>query len=375
MNITFSPLAESHFPLLLKWLETPHVKAWWSVDQNSQRVGEVKQKEEEAKWTSSLIQEKYINYVKGFKLENGVNKPIQAYIIFVDTIPIGYIQIYNAYAFPRSKPLIGLPLDLAAFDVLIGEEGYLKRGIGSMAIMQFLKEYGGKYTHIFVDPETTNLAAIHAYEKAGFKKINQQPESDEVWMLRENCTKIIYLIGKPGTGKYTIAKELAKFGHIVCDNQLINNPIFSLLNYNGYQNTPIPLFGWNAIAKIRKAVFDFISMERYQDYVLTNCLYEEEGDRECYAQVEAMALKRGSLFVPVKLLISKEENIRRITQPSRRERWKSIDPQDADKEPLISIKHPNILELDVSNLSAIQSADRILEHVHHLPFNLEKKHE
>jgi RimJ/RimL family protein N-acetyltransferase len=184
MNITFSHLAESHFPLLLKWLETPHVKTWWSIDQSLQRVG--KEKEEGEKWTSSSIQEKYANYVKGYKLENGVNKPIQAYIIFVDTIPIGYIQIYNAYAFPRSKPLIGLPLDLAAFDVLIGEESYLKRGIGTMVIMQFLKEYGAPYAYIFVDPECTNFAAIRAYEKAGFKKIKDQPDSDEVWMLREN---------------------------------------------------------------------------------------------------------------------------------------------------------------------------------------------
>ncbi|HJD60261.1 MAG TPA: hypothetical protein LFW20_06440 [Rickettsia endosymbiont of Omalisus fontisbellaquei] len=42
-------------------------------------------------------------------------------------------------------------------------------------------------------------------------------------------TTIIYLIGKPGTGKYTIAKELSKSGYVICDNQLINKPIFALL--------------------------------------------------------------------------------------------------------------------------------------------------
>ena len=39
-------------------------------------------------------------------------------------------------------------------------------------------------------------------------------------------TNIIYLIGKSGSGKYTIAKELAKHGYIICDNQLINYPVF-----------------------------------------------------------------------------------------------------------------------------------------------------
>lgn len=44
-------------------------------------------------------------------------------------------------------------------------------------------------------------------------------------------TTIIYLTGKPGVGKYTIAKELAsRHGFIVCDNQLINNPKASYYN-------------------------------------------------------------------------------------------------------------------------------------------------
>jgi dephospho-CoA kinase len=34
-------------------------------------------------------------------------------------------------------------------------------------------------------------------------------------------TTIIYLIGKPGTGKYTISQELAKSGYVICDNQLV----------------------------------------------------------------------------------------------------------------------------------------------------------
>ncbi len=106
---------------------------------------------------------------------------------------------------------------------------------------------------------------------------------------------IIYLIGKPGTGKYTIAQELSKFGFIVCDNQLINNPIFTLLNYDGFSK--IPESGWNSIGQIRTAVFDFIAIEKNNNYVLTNCLYENEGDRKCYSQVESMASKRSSLFI------------------------------------------------------------------------------
>ncbi|WP_316355143.1 GNAT family N-acetyltransferase [Candidatus Trichorickettsia mobilis] len=176
MNITFTPLAESHFPQLAKWLEAPHVKAWWDQD---------------VQWTPKLIQEKYTDYVKGKRQENGIAKVISAHVICVDNTPIGYIQIYNAYDFARREPLIDLPSSLAAFDVLIGIEHYLKQGIGSQAISQFLKEYGNSYTHIFADPENTNFAAIRAYEKAGFKKSTKQPSTGgEVWMIREQTARL-----------------------------------------------------------------------------------------------------------------------------------------------------------------------------------------
>lgn len=183
--------------------------------------------------------------------------------------------------------------------------------------------------------------------------------------MKNNKTKIIYLIGKPGTGKYTIAQELAKAGFIICDNQLINNPIFTLLNYDGFAK--IPSLAWDAIGRIRNVILDFLSLRSEGNYVLTNCLYEDEGDRKCYASVETMALKRGSLFMPVKLLIVEEEHLKRITEVSRRERWKSIDPAEVySKEELIQVRHPNLLELEVTSLSPSEVAERILVHIKEL---------
>jgi NAD(P)H-hydrate repair Nnr-like enzyme with NAD(P)H-hydrate dehydratase domain/ribosomal protein S18 acetylase RimI-like enzyme len=170
-NIIFEPLNQSHFQLLLKWLEMPHVKKWWDQDITH---------------TIDSVQEKYFPYTKGYKKMDGIEKPIQSFIINVDHNPIGYIQIYNAYDFPRNNQLLGLPENLGAIDIFIGEDEYLGQNIGSKAISKFLKLYERNYSHVFVDPDSSNFAAIKCYEAAGFKKINEQNDTDEVLMLLDN---------------------------------------------------------------------------------------------------------------------------------------------------------------------------------------------
>lgn len=176
VNFTFTPLQENHFPLLLKWLKTPHVKAWW---------------DQEVQWTPELIKDKYGSYVKGFKRldlsEQSVKKPLHAFVIDVDGQEIGYIQYYNAYDFPRedNTPLEGLSKSLAALDFFIGEADYLSKGLGSESLKQFLKDHIDPiYDACFVDPDTTNIQAIRTYEKAGFKKIKTVKEGTMTWMVR-----------------------------------------------------------------------------------------------------------------------------------------------------------------------------------------------
>jgi RimJ/RimL family protein N-acetyltransferase len=169
MKISFNLLKEEHFPLLLNWLEQQHVKKYWDTD---------------VTYTLDSIKEKYRTYVKGFKIENEVNKPIDAYIINLDDIPLGYIQLYNAYDFPRNKSLTGLPENLGALDFFIGESKYLGQNLGSAIVIEFVEQYANNYTHIFLDPEIHNIAAIKCYQKAGFKKFAQQQDTKEVWMLK-----------------------------------------------------------------------------------------------------------------------------------------------------------------------------------------------
>lgn len=188
-------------------------------------------------------------------------------------------------------------------------------------------------------------------------------EIEERSMIQHST--LVYLIGHPGTGKYTIAKEMAKAGYILCDNQLINNPIFKLVGYEGFGD--VPEFAWQCIGKIREAIFEFIAHESEKSYVLTNVLYENPGDRRLFQQVQALAELRGSLFVPVKLLIKEEENLKRIQNTERRLHYKSRDPKDVlQKHILLNVQHPNALQLDVTHLTAQEAAQRIHAHIEHL---------
>ena len=134
------------------------------------------------------------------------------------------------------------------------------------------------------------------------------------------------------------------------------------MQYDGYAK--IPDFAWDSIARIRTEIFEFLTKIPQNNYVLTNNLYEYDGDRNLYEQVKKMAEKRGSLFVPARILINQDEHLKRVINPNRRERWKSIDPQDVYNEvPLLSIVHPHLLELDVSNLSPEKAAKEIANHI------------
>ncbi|NCC21685.1 MAG: hypothetical protein EOM26_04385 [Alphaproteobacteria bacterium] len=180
---------------------------------------------------------------------------------------------------------------------------------------------------------------------------------------------ILYLIGFPGTGKYTIAKEICRQRpeFRLVDNHLINNPIFSVIAADGKSKLPERV--WDNAGQIWRAVFDsmiHISPPGFS-FVLTNYLSQRNPDDVAwFAEVEAMAAARGAVFVPVLLTIDPVEHVRRITQPGRKERFKCIDGDAphryAREDRLVDVRHQNLLMLDVTSLSAEDTAGKIIWH-------------
>jgi len=89
------------------------------------------------------------------------------------------------------------------------------------------------------------------------------------------------------------------------------------------------------------------------------------GDKICFAQAKKISKRRGAIFVPIKLIISHEENIRRVAYAERAKHYKSTSIEKSKlKRKLIEISHENLLELDVTSLAAAEAAKQILQHVY-----------
>ncbi len=178
---------------------------------------------------------------------------------------------------------------------------------------------------------------------------------------------MIYLIGLPGVGKYTIAQEIARRSDfILVDNHLINNPVFTLIKADG--KTPLPEEVWLYTQRIRDILWDAIENLAPSDhnFIFTNALRNDEQDRKIYDGVEALAVRRGSMFVPVLLTCAIKEHKRRVVTLGRIKRMKDVDPQTPERSHreggLIRLAHPRLLQLDVTRVTPAKAAATVLRH-------------
>lgn len=176
---------------------------------------------------------------------------------------------------------------------------------------------------------------------------------------------IVYLLGWPGVGKLTVAKELARrTGWRVVDNHFIADPIFHVIGADG--NTPLPEGTRQLIARVGDAIYEAMTQlaPAHLGYVLTKVLMETPEDRANFARVESIARQRGAMFLPV-LLTCDEAGLRsRVTSPGRAERLKPrteavLDRYFVQYTQLVP-EHPQLLTIDTTALEPQQTAELIL---------------
>lgn len=183
---------------------------------------------------------------------------------------------------------------------------------------------------------------------------------------------LVLLLGFPGVGKLTIARELGlQLPARVVDNHWINNPVLRLLDDDGYGKLPDAV--WEQTAKVRQAILDTIATlcDPQANFVFTNAgIHGDPRSVASYRQVSDTADRRQAIFLPVRLVCEEDELVRRISSPERRERLKSVDVEAAQLRfrtaSVLDPGHPDGITLDVTNSTPAESARSIHDYLANL---------
>jgi aminoglycoside 6'-N-acetyltransferase len=148
MAFSFARMTEADLRLLHRWFEEPHVREFY--DREPRTVDEVA-----AQYRGKIVGD----------------EPTAPYIASLAGAPIGYLQSYRFADYPDYAATIGVGLDTAGVDMLIGEPAYAHRGLGAPLLRQFLDDVVWPTTGAttcWIAPAAHNAIAIRCYAKAGF---------------------------------------------------------------------------------------------------------------------------------------------------------------------------------------------------------------
>lgn len=146
--ITYRPVTIGDIPLLRRWIAQPHWQEWW---------GDIDQE---------------IGYIENMLAGRDTTRP---YIFHIDGEDLGYIQAWKPedHLFDpwlNDAPwMADLPKAAIGIDLAIGDITRLSQGLGTMVLKGFVAKLNREgHQTITIDPDSKNLRAVRAYEKAGF---------------------------------------------------------------------------------------------------------------------------------------------------------------------------------------------------------------
>ena len=155
---TFRPMSAADLATIKRWLETPHVSEWWNDPA------------EQFELVSSDL----------------AHPDMAQFIVAVEGREFAYLQCYALSAWncgfgPQPDGTRGL-------DQFIGERDMLGRGHGAAFVRAFADQLLAKGApRVVTDPDPANARAIHAYEKAGFRRdrLVETPDGTALLMIRD----------------------------------------------------------------------------------------------------------------------------------------------------------------------------------------------
>lgn len=137
-TIAFRGLEEADLPLLLKWLQRPHVLEWW--DEGEDAIEKVRE---------------------AYGPEKGIGRYIATLSVpgRFEQMPFGFFQHYR------------VDDDTVSIDQFMGVPELVGKGLGTVSVRRFTEMIFTEIAprRIILDPAPDNFRAIRCYEKAGFR--------------------------------------------------------------------------------------------------------------------------------------------------------------------------------------------------------------
>lgn len=142
-NVFLRPAKAADYPLIETWLHKEYIKKWYG---------------EPEEWMEEI------------RNDSGAFGWLNHYIVMYESVPIGFCQYYDCAKTPEGFEWAKEPQGTFAIDYLIGEEQFLKKGIGSVIIQNLCQLIRAQENPVqFVaDPVPENTDSIKLLEKNGF---------------------------------------------------------------------------------------------------------------------------------------------------------------------------------------------------------------
>lgn len=167
--ISFRPMRHADLPLLHRWLQLPHVDAWWHEPLDL-----------------AGVVAKYGPRIDGVA-------PTHMFVIEHEGHAIGWIQWYRWRDYPAHAAQLGAEPETAGVDLALGEVEMLGRGFGSRALRLFIERvvFAHDVSAVVCDPEERNTRSLRAFEKAGFRI------ERTIRLQGEACTRCVVRLNRP----------------------------------------------------------------------------------------------------------------------------------------------------------------------------------
>jgi len=171
---------------------------------------------------------------------------------------------------------------------------------------------------------------------------------------------IVHINGWPGSGKWTIARVLARrLGARLVDSQIMLSPAEALFGRED------PLY-WSLRKTVRRAVLEHAArLAEGVPLIFTDALAEDPADSAVFDEYRALAERRSTRLAAVVLECEQEENVRRLTRAGRAELNKLTRPevlaQLRGQYRLLRPQGVALVEIDVTRLSPDAAAGAIAD--------------